>query len=646
MCAAPVCDANTYGVALAADGLLHSQPGRWADISPFDFYAGGDEFRVRLPGGNWVGEDVNTGWRSDLLSVVGNKVPNVVIDPIDDEPISTVAVSGVSNLSTQGHKVQLRKLTSESYGTAVTVAWTAHGQSGTWTVATVEAPAVMYGYGADTTGGFGGVAIEVNRLDDDDDPGSLRYALEYAHARIVTPTLSGTVDLDRDIDVKSDLTYDGLSGAGHLLVVKRGMLKIVDEHNIIIRNLAMRPGDEENDDDNDENDAGQDRNTADERDALSCNGTRQSLPASPATGTIVANPGSKAVSSITRAANVATVTTGSAHGWSTGQDVTISGANQTEYNVPARITVTGASTFTYPVVGDPRDVYNIYLDHCDMIWGPDIGGPSFLSNCHDITIVDCVIGEGLKLSRHPEGVTFNADGSAANGHAMGMNIAQQDSDWVAHGLGDRDNDGVQDDLEIVTPRRITLYRNLITTNRDRVPRMVRPEYIDVVNNVLYNNWNAPSGTVRKVNLVNNLYRKGPQSKRNEIYRPTTGHELGPTSAAGVYQSGNVGEDSDASDGLWGLIQGGANSLYSSTVHEETTGSFSIPSADLMTAESAEDYVLGHAGATVGGVRDAVTARIIDNVSDRDGDFFSGPGTDTTVNPPLTHPEPHPYWPDP
>jgi uncharacterized phage protein gp47/JayE len=59
------------------------------------------------------------------------------------------------------------------------------------------------------------------------------------------------------------------------------------------------------------------------------------------------------VSGITRSGSVATVTTASEHGLATGVSVTISGADQTDYNITAIITVTGLSTFTYAVSGTP-----------------------------------------------------------------------------------------------------------------------------------------------------------------------------------------------------------------------------------------------------------------------------------------------------
>jgi hypothetical protein len=59
------------------------------------------------------------------------------------------------------------------------------------------------------------------------------------------------------------------------------------------------------------------------------------------------------VTSITRSGSVATVTTTGPHGATTGQNVTIAGATQPAYNGTDDLTVTGASTFTYLVNGEP-----------------------------------------------------------------------------------------------------------------------------------------------------------------------------------------------------------------------------------------------------------------------------------------------------
>lgn len=59
------------------------------------------------------------------------------------------------------------------------------------------------------------------------------------------------------------------------------------------------------------------------------------------------------VTSITRSGGTATVITSAPHGWSTGEEVEIRGADQAEYNIITDITVTGVGTFTYPVAGTP-----------------------------------------------------------------------------------------------------------------------------------------------------------------------------------------------------------------------------------------------------------------------------------------------------
>lgn len=60
-----------------------------------------------------------------------------------------------------------------------------------------------------------------------------------------------------------------------------------------------------------------------------------------------------AVASITAAAGVATCTTSSEHGLTTGEWAYIEGGNQNEYRGIVQVTVTGATTFTYSVSGSP-----------------------------------------------------------------------------------------------------------------------------------------------------------------------------------------------------------------------------------------------------------------------------------------------------
>lgn len=60
-----------------------------------------------------------------------------------------------------------------------------------------------------------------------------------------------------------------------------------------------------------------------------------------------------AVASVTRAGAVATVTTITPHGFTSGDYVTHAGADQQDYNVEAQVTVTGPTTYTFAVGGTP-----------------------------------------------------------------------------------------------------------------------------------------------------------------------------------------------------------------------------------------------------------------------------------------------------
>jgi len=61
----------------------------------------------------------------------------------------------------------------------------------------------------------------------------------------------------------------------------------------------------------------------------------------------------QSVSSITRASTTATATTSAAHGYVTGQRVTLAGADQADYNGTWSIVVTGTTTFTFTVENSP-----------------------------------------------------------------------------------------------------------------------------------------------------------------------------------------------------------------------------------------------------------------------------------------------------
>ena len=93
----------------------------------------------------------------------------------------------------------------------------------------------------------------------------------------------------------------------------------------------------------------------------------------PASGAIALAAGTAdiAITSITRVATLASVTTTAPHGLLAGSIVTISGANESEYNVTAEIENIGASTFDYNMVSDPGGSATGTLVYQDVGLGSD-----------------------------------------------------------------------------------------------------------------------------------------------------------------------------------------------------------------------------------------------------------------------------------
>ena len=107
------------------------------------------------------------------------------------------------------------------------------------------------GFGAFTPGGRGGKVLLVTTLEDYDStlgqapiPGSLRQAIETRGPRIVLFRLSGTVFLKRSLTVNEPfLTIAGQSAPGDGICIARYRFG-VSAHDVIIRHLRFRLGDE------------------------------------------------------------------------------------------------------------------------------------------------------------------------------------------------------------------------------------------------------------------------------------------------------------------------------------------------------------------------------------------------------------------
>lgn len=360
------------------------------------------------------------------------------------------------------------------------------------------------GYGRGSVGGTGGQIITVQNLNDAG-RGSLREALSAPGPRIVRFAVDGTITLTTDLIVsEAYLTLEGQSAPGAGVQLRGGHISI-RAHDVILRYMRLRPGDE---------------------------------PIS---------------------------------------------------NAPP------ADTDGLTLDGQENEVYNVVLDHLTMIWGPDIGGLAVLDNVHDVTVQNSIMGDGLYLSRHPEGIIQH------QGHSMAANATQlvPEAPW---------------------PRRLTYVHNLFTTAAVRVPRFEGTECTDVVNNVIYD-WGRYSahGNPRSLNLVNNWFRSGPETTRFSVWQVDTNTVNTAPFPASVYEKGNV------TDGF--SYARDPNAVYTD----------SPPCALSVTptsADTAYKIVLADVGATLP-VRDAVDARIVSNVVNRVSQgFFNGVG----------QPSPNPSWP--
>ncbi|HWQ14633.1 MAG TPA: DNRLRE domain-containing protein [Roseiflexaceae bacterium] len=353
------------------------------------------------------------------------------------------------------------------------------------------------GFGVQTPGGRGGRVIYVTTLADSG-AGSLRAALEASGPRMVLFKVAGTITLQNDINITQPfVTIAGQTAPGEGVQIKSGMIRI-RTHDVVIRYLKMRVGDQP---------SGSDPM---DRDAIALSGTN------------------------------------------------------------------GA------------DVYNIVIDHCSLVWGPDIGGVSMLVNVHDVTVQNSIMGEGLYLSRHPEGT------AEQSGHSMSSSIFQLDSATYGNSY----------------PRRITMHHNLFTTSDHRNPAVIGGENVDIVNNVIYN-WGqkAAHGNPRKLNLINNMFIRGPMTTGLTAWRPQL-HSTTPSYfPASVFEQGNVTVGFNS-------VRGDPQSVYA-------PGRFSPYSITTeQSAQAAYDRLVQDVGANRP-VRDSVDQRIVSNMIQRTGTFLNG-----------------------
>jgi hypothetical protein len=237
----------------------------------------------------------------------------------------------------------------------------------------------------------------------------------------------------------------------------------------------------------------------------------------------------------------------------------------------------------------------IVVASCDLMYAPDVAlkiacFTGATDDIEDVTVQDCIIGCGLMRSTYPASET-------GTGHDFAVNI--------------------QSDVAGKWPRRVLLYRNLITCAENRVPQVLGADDVDVINNVMYGFTRGPRGNPQGLNLINNVLVYGPHTaeyglpSRDWLWKPETSSAFPTLFASSVWADGNV------VSGFAGELDDPGSGVYAgSQVH--------TPSVSPGSTSGLFDSVLATVGARLP-IVDEQTRHWIDDAARGTGAYLDGFG---------------------
>lgn len=274
------------------------------------------------------------------------------------------------------------------------------------------------------------------------------------------------------------------------------------------------------------------------------------------------------------------------------------------------------------------DIHDWWMDRCTFVWGPDIGGATFLSDLYgggivrDGTMQRCLNGPGLRQSTHLLVDTAEPD------HAKTSNTTT---------IPSIDIKALTDISKVPGAARLTFYRNLYFGGHERSPQVHYATPVDLINSVTYNWWGggAVEGNPRGLNIVGHVAVAGPETLAPAT---TDGMMPSPTWKKHFFMSdpgpGQAPYPASVyiADPLCVGFPYANNKLAVETARSSPAGgSLSVPASLILPSAQVLEAVLAEVGPTF---RNQLDVDLIAKVRNGGSTVFNG----------AAYPAPHPYWP--